>query len=179
MQHRELVALIRPGVPSDAAADVTWADFGAGSGAFTRALADLLPPEAVLYAVDRDVRALERLRTTWPTSQPPHTIAADINQPPTLPPFDGLLMANALHFNRAQKELLHTIHGLLKPGGRLLLVEYDVRWPRAWIPYPISYKRFERLAADVGFSEIEHSAERRSPSTGIVMYAACARRDKQ
>ena len=40
MEHPDHVALLRPGVPPGGA----WADIGAGEGAFTLALADLLGP---------------------------------------------------------------------------------------------------------------------------------------
>jgi ubiquinone/menaquinone biosynthesis C-methylase UbiE len=50
--------LLRPLVPQ---AGETWADIGAGSGVFTRALARLLGSEGVVYAVDRDREAVRRL----------------------------------------------------------------------------------------------------------------------
>ena len=51
MDHADHVRLLRDGVPHEPG---TWADLGAGSGAFTLALADLLPPGSLIYAVDKD-----------------------------------------------------------------------------------------------------------------------------
>ena len=41
----------------------TWADIGAGEGAFTLALADLLGPGGRIVAVDRDAGRCARTRT--------------------------------------------------------------------------------------------------------------------
>lgn len=56
MNQADLVELIRDGV---AGAGTRWADLGAGEGAFTIALAELLGPSAHITAVDRDGRALK------------------------------------------------------------------------------------------------------------------------
>src|SRR5207247_6318326 len=58
MDHANHVRLLRDGVPRE---DGTWADLGAGEGAFTLALADLLPPGSTIHAVDRDAGALDEL----------------------------------------------------------------------------------------------------------------------
>ena len=55
MNHADHVELLRGAVEPGG----TWADIGAGSGAFTLALADLLGPGGRIVAVDRDARALE------------------------------------------------------------------------------------------------------------------------
>ena len=162
MTHDEMVALIRGGIPAEGG---VWADFGAGSGNFTRALRDILGPEATLYAVDRDAHALHNHKDT-------HTITADFTQPVDLPPLDGLLMANALHWVRDHKKGLSLLTSYLRPGGRLLLVEYDVRWPRGYIPFPVSYARFESLAGEIGLEDVQQVGMRQSPSGSAGMYAA-------
>ena len=58
MDHADHVRLLRDGVPRTAG---TWADLGAGAGAFTLALADLLPPGSLIYAIDKDTAALRDL----------------------------------------------------------------------------------------------------------------------
>ena len=54
MDHADHVGLLRPAVEPGG----TWADIGAGEGAFTLALADLLGPGGRIVAVDRDAHAL-------------------------------------------------------------------------------------------------------------------------
>src|SRR5439155_8052190 len=58
LNHTDLVALIEDGVGERGG---RWADLGAGEGAFTFALAELLGPEAQIIAVDKDRRALRAL----------------------------------------------------------------------------------------------------------------------
>jgi len=51
VEHADHVTLLRGGVPGPGGA---WADFGAGRGAFTLALAELIGPGSQLHAIDRD-----------------------------------------------------------------------------------------------------------------------------
>lgn len=148
MEQAELVALIAGGVPRERG---VWADLGAGGGAFTAALRTLLPADATIYAVDRDggaVRQVQALATQPGALIQP--VQADFSQPLTLPPLDGLLRANALHFVRPQPRVLTQLAQYLRPGGRLLVVEYDLALPRPWVPFPISADAFPALAAAAG-----------------------------
>jgi len=58
MDTRDAVALLAGAVPREAG---TWADLGAGTGTFTRALVELLGATARIYAVDRDASAVATL----------------------------------------------------------------------------------------------------------------------
>ena len=66
MDHADHVGLIRAAVEPGG----TWADIGAGQGAFTLALADLLGPNGRIVVVDRDARVLranaDAVRTRFP-----------------------------------------------------------------------------------------------------------------
>ena len=59
MNRADLVALIRDGVQAKGG---RWADLGAGDGAFTLALAELLGPTAHITAIDKDATALRRIQ---------------------------------------------------------------------------------------------------------------------
>jgi SAM-dependent methyltransferase len=174
MDHTEIVALIRDGV---AEGDRAWADLGAGTGNFTWALRDLLHPQATIYAVDRDARAIAVQRARAAQAVSGATIIplqADFTRPLSLPPLDGVLMANALHFVRDQAALLRHVLGYLRTGGRLLLVEYELHHVQHWVPFPVPLMRFGELAAATGLAAPTRISARRSPSTGIVLYAAVA-----
>ncbi len=130
----DLIELIAGGIPQEhARAPVVWADIGAGEGNFTLALATLLAASSTIYAVDRDTSALESLRRAMgrePARCHIETVHADFRRPLGLPPLDGALAANSLHFHADHAGVLSYILGRLRPNGILLIVEYDVSVPR-------------------------------------------------
>lgn len=158
MNHEDHVALIRGAFLSDVAGTPrVWADFGAGSGAFTLAIRDLVGPEADIYAVDQDRSALESLRGAMRRTFPEtylHLLDGDIRRPPELPPLDGIVAANSLHYvdRKQQAPTLQRWSRLLKPAGRIVLVEYDSNDPTYWLPYPVSFERLGRVARDAGLA---------------------------
>ncbi len=175
MTHDEAVALIRPATaPGEA-----WAELGAGEGAFTRALGELVGSDGSVWASDRDPAAVRILRElTLPGGASLHVAEADFTGSPQIPPVDGLLMANALHFARDQERVLRQLVRQLPPGGKLLLVEYDRTRGNPWVPYPLPAHRFRALAAAVGLNPPEEVGRRSSRYQGD-MYAAVARRSEE
>lgn len=166
MEHPDHVRLIEKGV----APGELWIDLGSGRGAFTLALADCLGGGGDLHALDIDRRALkvldERLHGHFPQIDL-HTHVADFTHPlPELPTFDGVLMANSLHFVRAKDEVLAHIRAVLKPGGKLLLVEYDTDHGNYAVPHPLSFKTWQQVAAENGFTETTLLATRPSRFLG-------------
>lgn len=169
-----MVALIRAGAGEPGG---VWADLGAGTGNFTWALAELLGPQATIYALDRDARAIAAQQGRLRASPPAATIIprqADVLRPLGLPPLDGILAANLLHFIRDQAGLLGRLRADLRPGGRLLVVEYEQAQPIPWVPYPLPFARLAALLAETGFGAATQVGSRRSPSSGQVLYAAMA-----
>jgi len=153
MDHGDHVNLLRPAqLPFGG----IWADLGAGSGAFTLALRELTGPQATIYAIDRDQARLGELERAWRGRFGDvanlHLLPADFTHPLDLPALDGVLMANSLHFHRDKVSVLRQVARLLKPGGRLLVVEYNVDAGNVWVPYPFSFEKFQGLATEAGFS---------------------------
>lgn len=154
MNHHDHTNLLRPANLSHGG---TWADFGAGEGAFTLALREMVGPDAVIYAVDRDGAALRRLKKDY-TARFGSTdnlilLPNDFSRPLDLPPLDGIVMANSLHYFREKQGILRHVRGFLKPNGVLLLVEYNVDEGNLWVPYPLSFETFRTLAPQAGFGE--------------------------
>jgi ubiquinone/menaquinone biosynthesis C-methylase UbiE len=154
MEHSDHVSLLRPAsLPQGG----TWADFGAGTGAFTLALSELVGLSAEIYVIDRDRAALSKLeqahRARFGTSQNIHPLRGDFNGTLSLPPLDGILMANSLHYYREKEKVLRHVRSFLKWSGRLLLVEYNVDSGNLWVPHPLSFDTFYALAPRAGFSE--------------------------
>jgi len=154
VEHPDHVRLLHEGVPGAGGA---WADFGSGAGAFTLALAELLGPQGVIYSIDKNGGALreqaQALRARF-ASTSVYYLTADFTHPLDLPPLDGIVMANALHFVAPGRklEVVRRIKGYLRPGGRLLLVEYNVDAGNLWVPHPLSYPSWESLARQAGFA---------------------------
>lgn len=159
----------------------TWADIGAGQGTFTAALAESLEPPSRIYAVDRDARSLAALsRGRGWSGIEVIPVAADFTRPFNLPGLggeglDGMLLANALHFVRDAEVVLAQLVERVRPGGRVVIVEYDDRPASRWVPYPIPAARLPALAAAAGLSEPKVTA-RRPSDYGGTLYVAVADR---
>jgi SAM-dependent methyltransferase len=153
-------ALIAPGIPPSGlpSAGASWADLGAGTGTFTRVLAEILGPMATIYAVERDEDALGALRDRAAAGHAGAArivvVEADFTKSLSLPRLSGIIAANALHFvsSDTQAGLLSRLAALLEPSGRIILVEYDRDHGNPYVPFPISRARLQRLAleADLG-----------------------------
>ena len=159
MNHADHVALLAPGVKQGEGG--MWADLGAGSGAFTLALADLIGPHGIIHAIDRDRGALAELRSAFVSSVPQAELrvrAADFTRRLDLSDLDGIVMANSLHFVDDKTAVLSLIRGYLKRGGRLLLVEYDSDRGNTWVPHPMSFETWRDVAAEAGFVETRRLA---------------------
>ena len=157
MNHNDHVNLLKS---ANLTPGGTWADFGAGSGAFTFALRELVGSGAVIYTVDKDRSRLNELTREYHSrfhdSQNLHVLAADFSRdlrPQGVPPLDGIVMANSLHFFKDKEKILRHARNFLKPNGILLLVEYNVDSGNLWVPHPLSFYTFRALAPHAGFSE--------------------------
>ncbi|HEX2201784.1 MAG TPA: class I SAM-dependent methyltransferase [Longimicrobium sp.] len=172
MNDREALDLLRPAVPGGVGG--RWADLGAGTGVLTRALATLLGAEGEVIAVDADAGALRAVRAPAGGAAV-RTVHADFTRPLDLPPLDGVLMANALHFVADADAVLRRVVGSLHPGGRFVLVEYEGRRPGPWVPHPVSIARFESLAAAAGLTPPRVVATRPSAYGGSLYVAVAGR----
>jgi ubiquinone/menaquinone biosynthesis C-methylase UbiE len=177
MTHDDAVSLIRDAVGNGAG---LWADLGAGSGTFTRALVEILGPGSTVYAVDRNAAALQ---TTAPNASAAILpVKADFTTSFDLPGLGdamlgGILLANALHSVRDAERVLTTLVRRVRVGGRVVIVEYDQRPSSQWVPYPIPSTRWPALAKAAGLSGASITATRPSEYSGS-LYAATATRDR-
>jgi len=153
MTHKDRVNLIKAGVGSPAG---LWADLGSGEGAFTMALAELLHPPAEIYSIEKDLNRLNEQKQKFRIQFPDlfvHFIQHDFTKELHLPPLDGIIMANSLHYMSDKNKLVRKIRSYLKDRGCFLLVEYHVKQVNPWVPYPISFKEWTAIAKLSGFRE--------------------------
>lgn len=176
MDHIDHVALLRGAVEPGG----RWADLGAGTGAFTLALADLLGPGGRIVAVDRDPGALRDNARLVAARFPDVTLetqVADLTRPLSLPELDGLVAANSLHYvpRDRQVAVVAALASHLRDGGRFVLVEYDADRGNPYVPHPFSYPSWERLAAAAGLSDTQPLGRIPSRFLGAI-YSAASRR---
>jgi ubiquinone/menaquinone biosynthesis C-methylase UbiE len=175
VDHADHVRLIRDGVTG---AGPAWADLGSGKGAFTLALADILGPSGTIITVDRDRRVLEvqleRLRARFPAVAV-RPIVADFTKPIEVAELDGIVMANSLHFVQDKAPVLELVRGYLRPGGRLILVEYGADRGNPYVPYPVSFAAWAKVAAAAGFRETRKLASVPSRFLGSIYSALSLR----
>jgi ubiquinone/menaquinone biosynthesis C-methylase UbiE len=152
VDHADHVALIRAGVEDRPG---RWVDLGSGTGAFTLALADVLGDRGAIVSVDRDAGSLaeqrRRMVAAFPSAEVRY-VQADFTGDLEIGVVDGILMANSLHFIIDKEPVLRSLLGHLRPGGRFLLVEYDTDHGNPWVPHPISYGSWQRMAPGVGLA---------------------------
>ncbi len=131
MRDAELVGLLEKGIERG---PYRWADLGAGEGNFTRALATLLGPGAHIVAVDKDGGALRSIGGGVETR------VADFTRPLDVHDLDGVVMANSLHYVRNKPPVLEAVRTMLKPDGRLNVLEYETDRGNLWVPHPFSFQ---------------------------------------
>lgn len=151
MSQEEAIALIKDGInPSSG----TWADIGAGTGAFTEALREILS-SGTIYAFDKNPHMLWRLESSPDVAI--QVIEGDFTRKFDLPTeVAGIVMANALHYAEDPLEALQHVLAHLAPGGTFVLIEYNTDHPNPpYVPFPLSEKTFRLLATQVGLKEVE------------------------
>lgn len=144
---------------------------------FTSTLTSLLSEEAVIYAVDKNRRRLRALEHNTAESYPTaniNTVRADFTRSLPLPPLDGIVMANLLHFVKRKLSALRQIYEKLKPTGRFIVIEYNTNAGNYAVPYSFDEREFIRLANSTGLRHAEIIA--RVPSRFLgEMYCGIAR----
>jgi hypothetical protein len=118
------------------------------TGTFILALATLLPPGSVIYAIDKDEKSLA---------------------------LDGVLMANFLHFIEHQGDFVARLRPL---SERLLIVEYDGRPPSQWVPYPLGFSVLRGLLLERGFKGVARVRTRPSRFGGEIYSALAEWQDE-
>lgn len=153
LTHTDHVNLLRNAISQQGG---QWADFGSGSGAFTLALRELVGADAEIFSIDQDAGRLREQERAFQQMFPKsnvHFLHADFTRELKLPPLDGMVMANALHYFKDKVQVLKHAREFLKPRGVFILVEYNVDNGNMWVPHPLSFDTFRKLAPRAGFEE--------------------------
>jgi len=171
MNLQQAINFIKPAItPTNG----LWADIGAGTGTFTLALDQILDKDSTIYATDKNPHGLWRLEmSNCKLIIEEHDFNNDFN----LPMMDGIVLANALHYSDNPKGTIENILKILKPGGTFILIEYEKKEPLIpWIPYPIPFGNFEKLAEQCDLCKPEIIAKIPSSYGHEHIYLASARK---
>jgi SAM-dependent methyltransferase len=131
----------------------TVADIGAGSGYMTVRLAQRVGPTGKVFATDVQPQMLQMLATRLAEKRITNvTLVQGAVDDPRLPPLsvDLELMVDVYHELSQPQAMLRGLREALKPGGRLVLLEYRKEDPR--IPIKFEHK----MSVAEAKLEVEH-----------------------
>ncbi len=108
------------------------ADVGAGSGVFTRRLAEALAPGGKVYAVDIDPELLEYNRSKIEEAKLTNVefVLSDYDDP-KLPTetIDLVFLCDALHHIEHRQVYLNKLRSCLRSDGKVAIIDYRTNWP--------------------------------------------------
>ena len=170
MELSVAVDLIRDGVGRSDHSQL-WADLGAGSGLFSQALASLLPNGSVIHAIDKS----DSINQIVPLQESVRILPSKkdfVRESIGITNADGLLMANSLHFVKDKRTLMKVLASCLRPSGKILVIEYDLKIPNAWVPYPVTFEKLVSITRDSGFHRVDKIGETGSVYNNSTIYSA-------
>jgi arsenite methyltransferase len=132
------------------------ADIGAGSGLFTRRMAQAVAPDGVAFAVDIDRGLLEIVARTAGEQHIGNvkTIAASPDDPALPEAVDLALICDTLHHISHPKAYLATLKRYIKPGGRVAIIDYASQWPPAHETMRYELGDLRTWMREAGFVEV-------------------------
>ena len=169
MKPEVAIHLIEPGVERTNTKQV-WADLGAGNGLFTHALSRMLRAGSTIYAVDMNSTRMSSI-LLWEQVTLKIIQSDFVRGEWSTELLNGILMANALHFVKEKETFLKKLKQRLTPGGRLLIVEYEMDKGNTWVPYPVGFQKLSALAMSSDFTSIKKLKEVPSVYDGRMIYS--------
>ena len=120
MELSAAIHLIKKGI-QESNEPQRWADLGAGDGLFTRALGSVLPVNSTIVAIDQNASSLKSIDWNF-KSVSLQIISGNFVSISWGEGFDGILMANALHYVNAQVNFLSKLKTKVSQTGRLVII---------------------------------------------------------
>jgi len=169
MNLQDAIKLLQPGLIHQNQMS-TWADLGCGDGLFTIALSNLLNQGSIVYAIDENKNALNKIKPV-PGIELKKIIANFETAHLPLTNLDGILMANSLHYIKDKITFLKRALTWMNSQSSFIIIEYDTEKSNQWVPYPISFSSLQKLFSEMGFV-VEKIGEQKSRYQRAGMYAA-------
>lgn len=140
--------------------DMTLADIGAGPGYFTLPAAAWVGSAGLVYALDIEPEMLQRLEQRLETNEV-FNVRCLNSQESALPlpdeSVDRALLANVLHEAIEPVTLLREVLRILRPGGRLAVIEWDPAVTEGGGPPTderLAAKQVKALLKEAGFKDV-------------------------
>lgn len=152
------------------------ADFGAGTGFFSRRLAHAVAPSGKVYANDLQPQMLDRLKELAAKEGISNIVTVvGTETDPNLPKatFDWILMVDVYHELQQPRPVLAKIKEALKPNGHVALVEYRLEGDSAKhidLPHRMSVEQVVAEWSPAGFELMETNEE--LPSQHLFLFTA-------
>jgi predicted methyltransferase len=137
---------------------LTVADIGAGTGLFTRLFAEKVGPKGRVFAVDIAPKFLDHIAATSKAMKLTNvTTVRCTDRSCEVPPntADVVFICDTYHHFEFPQRTMATVHAALKPGGRLVLIDFK-RIPGTSSEWTLGHVRagqevFEREVIESGF----------------------------
>jgi len=113
------------------------ADIGAGSGLFTRKIAEKTGPGGTVFAVDINRHLLDHIEETSTNDGIKNikTVLAAEDDPEIPEKVDLILICDTLHYIEMLPEYVKKMSSYVKPGGRIAVIDFKANWPPGSIKY--------------------------------------------
>lgn len=122
---------------------MTVADVGAGTGLFTRLFAEAVGPQGKVYAVDISEEFVRNVLRTA-REQGLENVEGVVNTQDSAQLPEGVVdlvfVSDTYHHFERPLEMMRSIHGAMRPGGRLVVVDFE-RVPGRSSPWILSHVR--------------------------------------
>src|SRR5262245_56719434 len=132
-------------------------DLGAGSGLFTRPLAQKAGAKGLVYAVDIDPELLKHVERTAQEQKLTNIkpILASETDPKLPEPVDLITIIDTLHHIGHQAEYLKNLKRYLKPGGRIAIIDFSKNWPAGHEKMAYTVNDLDGWMNAAGFKRLE------------------------
>jgi cyclopropane fatty-acyl-phospholipid synthase-like methyltransferase len=132
------------------------ADLGAGSGLFTRPVAQKVGDQGIVYALDIDPDLLKHIAQTAEEQKLANirTILAAEDDPKLPEPVDLIMVIDTLHHISNRGTYLKNLRRYLRPGGRLAIIDFSETWPAGHEQMKYSLEELEAWMKAAGYTRI-------------------------
>lgn len=131
------------------------ADLGAGSGVFTLPLAKAVGSTGKVYAIDVDAGLLAIVADKAKSASLGniHTVVAGEMDPRIPEPVDLIFICDTMHHLPKQAEYVQQLGGLLRPGGRVVVIDFAPgKWPAGHEAFRITPEQVDTWMTAAGFT---------------------------